>query len=96
MKIKFLGAAETVTGSRYLIDCDKSRLLVDCGLFQGLKKLRLRNRRAFPVKPSSIEAVVLSHANIDHSGYIPALIKNGFREGVLYSGDTGFVQDLVT
>jgi metallo-beta-lactamase family protein len=78
VKIQFLGAAETVTGSRFLIDSAQSRILVDCGLFQGLKKLRLRNRRPFPVEPSSIQAVILTHAHIDHSGYIPALIKHGF------------------
>ena len=78
MKIHFLGAAETVTGSRFLIETGKSRVLFDCGLFQGLKKLRLKNRGPFPVPPASINAVVLSHAHIDHSGYIPALIKQGF------------------
>jgi metallo-beta-lactamase family protein len=79
MKLRFLGAAETVTGSRFLLDCDEARILIDCGLFQGLKKLRERNRLAFPVKPSSIQAVILTHAHIDHSGYIPALVKHGFR-----------------
>ncbi len=78
MKLTFLGAAETVTGSRFLVENDSSRILVDCGLFQGLKKLRLLNREAFPVDPASLDAVVLTHAHIDHSGYIPALVKNGF------------------
>lgn len=91
MKIQFLGAAETVTGSRYLVDTGKARVLVDCGLFQGIKKLRLRNREPFPVKPADIDAVILTHAHIDHSGFIPALIKQGFT-GKVYS--TGATLDL--
>lgn len=78
MKLTFLGAAGTVTGSKYLITFDKRNLLVDCGLFQGYKELRLRNWAAFPVDPHSIEAVILTHAHIDHSGYIPLLVKKGF------------------
>lgn len=79
MRLKFLGAAGTVTGSKYLLEHDGRRVLVDCGLFQGLKQLRLRNWEAFPVEPASIDAVVLTHAHIDHSGYLPALAKQGFR-----------------
>ncbi len=80
MKLTFLGAAETVTGSRFLLEtANNKHLLIDCGLFQGLKKLRDLNWKAFPVKPASIDAVVLTHAHIDHSGYIPLLFKNGFR-----------------
>ena len=76
--ITFLGAAETVTGSRYLVDAAGARVLVECGLFQGWKKLRLRNWAPLPVEPSSIDAVVLTHAHIDHSGYLPRLCKTGF------------------
>jgi len=83
MKLRFLGGAGTVTGSRYLLSDDKHRLLVDCGMYQGVKTLRKRNWAPFPVAPSTINAVVLTHAHIDHSGYLPALVKNGFK-GKIY------------
>jgi metallo-beta-lactamase family protein len=79
MKLTFLGATGTVTGSRYLVEHGRRRVLVDCGLFQGLKQLRLRNWAPLPVEASSIDAVVLTHAHIDHSGYLPRLIDMGFR-----------------
>jgi metallo-beta-lactamase family protein len=83
MTITFLGAAGTVTGSKYLLTANGKKVLVDCGLFQGQKELRLRNWAELPVDPHSIDAVVLTHAHIDHSGYIPLLVKNGFR-GTIY------------
>ena len=79
MKLRFLGAAGTVTGSKYLVEHRGARILVDCGLFQGYKQLRLRNRQALPVDPASIDAVVLTHAHLDHSGYLPLLARGGFR-----------------
>ncbi|MGM9489171.1 MBL fold metallo-hydrolase [Ideonella sp. YS5] len=79
MKLTFLGGTGTVTGSKYLLEHEGRRLLVDCGLFQGLKQLRLRNWDSFPVLPSSIDAVVLTHAHLDHSGYLPRLVRQGFR-----------------
>ena len=79
MKLTFLGATGTVTGSRYLVDAGPDRVLLDCGLFQGLKHLRLRNREPFAVSPSSIGAVVLTHAHLDHTGYLPVLVRDGFR-----------------
>jgi len=79
VKLTFLGAAGTVTGSRYLLEFGTRRFLVDCGLFQGLKELRLRNREPFPVPPAELEAVVLTHAHLDHSGYLPVLVRDGFR-----------------
>lgn len=78
MRLSFLGATGTVTGSKYLVEAGGQRVLVDCGLFQGLKFLRLRNWAPLPVKPSSLDAVVLTHAHIDHSGYLPLLVKQGF------------------
>ncbi len=78
MQLKFLGATGTVTGSKYLLTSDKYRVLVDCGLFQGLKQLRLKNWAQLPIKPSEVNAVVLTHAHIDHTGYLPLFVKNGF------------------
>jgi metallo-beta-lactamase family protein len=83
MRLRFLGGAGTVTGSKYLLETDGGRVLVDCGLFQGYKQLRLRNRAPLPVDPKTIDAVVLTHAHLDHSGYLPLLVKNGFRGPVL-------------
>ena len=74
----FLGAAGTVTGSKHLLDLDGHRVLVDCGLFQGLKELRLRNWAPLPIDPKEIDAVVLTHAHLDHCGYLPRLVAGGF------------------
>ena len=79
MTIRFLGATGTVTGSKYLVSAGGAALLVDCGLFQGYKQLRLRNWAPLPVNAAAIEAVVLTHAHIDHSGYLPLLARNGFK-----------------
>lgn len=77
--LRFLGATDTVTGSRYLVDANGQRILIDCGLFQGFKRSRVRNRLAFPVSPASIDTVLLTHAHLDHTGYVPALVRDGFR-----------------
>jgi metallo-beta-lactamase family protein len=76
--LSFLGAAGTVTGSRFLLETDGARVLVDCGLFQGLRELRQLNWRPFPVDPATIDVVVLTHAHVDHCGYLPALVRDGF------------------
>jgi metallo-beta-lactamase family protein len=87
MNITFLGATGTVTGSKYLVE-GSAKVLIDCGLFQGYKQLRLRNRAPLLVKPSELDAVVLTHAHLDHSGYLPLLIKNGYRGKVYCSEAT--------
>ncbi len=79
MKISFLGGARTVTGSRFLLQADSLRVLVDCGLFQGPRIWKERNWSDFPVDPSTVDAVILTHAHIDHSGYLPRFVKLGFR-----------------
>ena len=88
MKLSFLGAAGTVTGSKYLIETAGRRYLVDCGLFQGLKQLRLRNWDPLPIDPKSLDAVLLTHAHLDHSGYLPLLVRNGFRGPIWCSRST--------
>lgn len=79
LEVRFLGATGTVTGSKFLLTYRGNQILLDCGLFQGLRELRLRNWAALPMDISSLRAVVLTHAHIDHSGYLPKLVKMGFR-----------------
>jgi metallo-beta-lactamase family protein len=104
MRLIFLGATQTVTGSKYLLTVDSKKILIDCGLFQGYKELRLRNWEQFPIKPHEIDAVVITHAHIDHTGYLPLLVKNGFK-GKIYTSpgtkalcsillpDSGYLQE---
>jgi metallo-beta-lactamase family protein len=84
MKLTFLGATQTVTGSKFLLESGNRRILIDCGMFQGLKELRLRNWAEPPVDPSSIDAVILTHAHIDHTGYLPRFVRQGFK-GPVYA-----------
>ena len=93
--LRFLGAAGTVTGSRYLLEIGRRRILVDCGLFQGFKQLRARNRKPFPVRPSTIDTVLLTHAHLDHSGYLPALIRAGYRGRVICTSATAELCGLI-
>ncbi|OUS06275.1 MBL fold metallo-hydrolase [Rhodobacterales bacterium 52_120_T64] len=87
-KLTFLGGAGTVTGSKYLLETQRSKILIDCGLFQGHKELRLRNWQTFPIEPRGLDAVVLTHAHLDHTGYLPALIRNGFKGPVFATSAT--------
>jgi len=94
-QLRFLGATDSVTGSRYLIESDRTRVLIDCGLYQGYKVLRDRNWRPFPVDPSSIDAVVLTHAHLDHTGYLPALVRDGFRGSIHSTHGTAELSGIV-
>jgi metallo-beta-lactamase family protein len=88
VNITFLGGADTVTGSKYLVRHGGKSLLLDCGLFQGYKQLRLRNWTPLPVAPNAVDAVILSHAHLDHSGYLPLLVKEGFAGKVFATAGT--------
>ncbi len=83
VRAKFFGAASTVTGSKFLLEIDHFNIMIDCGLFQGIKELRLLNWEPFPVDPATIDALIITHAHIDHTGYLPKLVKEGFR-GPIY------------
>ena len=89
LRLSFLGATATVTGSKYLVEANGQRVLIDCGLFQGYKPLRQRNWAPFPIDPKSIDAVILTHAHLDHSGYLPRLVRDGFRGYVWCTPATG-------
>ena len=93
--LQFLGAAGTVTGSRYLVEAAGQRILVDCGLFQGYKQLRERNWAKFPVEPALIDTVLLTHAHLDHAGYLPALVKQGFAGKILCTEATRGLSELL-
>jgi metallo-beta-lactamase family protein len=93
--LQFLGAARTVTGSKTLVTAGATQVLVDCGLFQGLKELRLRNWTELPVDPATIDHVVLTHAHIDHTGYLPRLVALGFRGTVWTTEGTRELSDLM-
>src|SRR5262245_65643141 len=84
MKLTFLGATQTVTGSKFLLETKDQRILLDCGLFQGAKNLRLKNWDAPPVEPKSVDAIILTHAHIDHTGYLPRFVAQGY-SGPVYA-----------
>lgn len=95
LSLKSLGGAGTVTGSKHLLENGGRRLLVDCGLFQGLKDLRQKNWAPFPVDPAAIDAVVLTHAHLDHCGYLPRLVRDGFRGDILCSAGTADLAEII-
>lgn len=95
VKVKFLGGTGSVTGSRFLLSIGNFRLLFDCGLFQGLKDLRRRNRDEFPVSPSTVDAVVISHAHIDHTGYLPKFVKEGYKGPIYCTEPTADLMELM-
>src|SRR5690349_11662889 len=88
LSLQFLGGVGTVTGSKYLLSNGTQRVLVDCGLFQGIKDLRLQNWTSLPIDPRQIDAVILTHAHLDHTGYLPILAKNGFRKPIICTAPT--------
>lgn len=87
-KLQFLGATRTVTGSKFYLETDRLKVLIDCGLFQGLKELRLLNWSDFPINPRSLDYIILTHAHIDHCGYIPRLVKLGFSGKIIATPPT--------
>ncbi len=90
-----LGAARTVTGSKFLLESEHRRVLVDCGIFQGAKELRLRNWDPFPLDPATLDAVVITHGHLDHCGYLPRLMRGGFHGPVFVTHDTGRLMAVV-
>lgn len=95
MKLTFFGASQTVTGSKSLVEIGDKKILVDCGLFQGHKNLRLRNWDRPPFNAKEIDAVILTHAHLDHSGYLPALVKNGFKGPIFCTAGTAHLSKLI-
>ncbi len=95
VSIKFLGAASTVTGSKYLLQTPNFNVMIDCGLFQGLKELRLKNWDHLPLDPGKIDAVIITHAHLDHTGYLPVLVKNGFNGNIYLSKPTAEITEII-
>jgi len=93
--ITFLGGVESVTGSKFLLETDNYKLLVEAGMFQGLKELRLKNWEPFPVNPAEINAIIITHAHLDHSGYLPRLVRDGFNGKIYLTHDTGKLVEIV-
>ncbi|MET7958148.1 MBL fold metallo-hydrolase [Streptomyces sp. NPDC005317] len=93
--LSFLGGVRTVTGSKFLIESDRARILVDCGLFQGLADLRRRNWEPLSRAAADIRAVVITHAHLDHCGYLPRLVRHGFRGPILATAPTARLAEIV-
>jgi len=94
-KITFHGAAGTVTGSKYLLEAGDARVLIDCGLFQGLKKLRLLNWDPTPFPAKSLDAIALTHAHLDHIGFLPRVVKEGFQSKIYCTPATLKLAELI-
>lgn len=95
MKLTFLGGAGTVTGSKILLEVNHKKILIDCGLFQGLKELRIKNWDEFPVKIDELSLIFLTHAHLDHSGYLPRLVKNGYKGKIYCSKGTKDLTEII-
>ena len=93
--ITFLGGVESVTGSRFLLETENYKLLVEAGMFQGLKELKLKNWEPFPIDPAEINAIIITHAHLDHSGYLPRLVRDGFNGKIYLTHDTGKLVEIV-
>ena len=94
IKLSFFGAAKNVTGSRYLLEANNKRILIDCGMYQE-RDYRARNWEPFPVRPSTIDTVLLTHAHLDHCGFLPKLVKDGFNGNVLCTPATAEIAEIV-
>ncbi|MCZ4319080.1 MBL fold metallo-hydrolase [Aequorivita viscosa] len=95
VKIHFLGAAGTVTGSKFLIETTEQNILIDCGMFQGLKELREKNWEQLPIDVSAIDVVLLTHGHLDHTGYLPRLVKNGYRGKIIGTAPTLAIAEII-
>jgi metallo-beta-lactamase family protein len=95
VKLHFLGAAGTVTGSKYLLETSQANIMIDCGMFQGLKELRLKNWEPFPFDVSKIGFVLLTHAHLDHTGYLPRLVKQGFKGEIIGTAPTLSITEII-
>ncbi|MCG2420145.1 MBL fold metallo-hydrolase [Aequorivita sp. F47161] len=95
VKVHFLGAAGTVTGSKFLIETTEQNILIDCGMFQGLKKLREKNWEQLPIDVSAIDVVLLTHGHLDHTGYLPRLVKNGYRGKIIGTAPTLAIAEII-
>lgn len=95
VEISFLGGVRSVTGSKFLIESDQSRILLECGLYQGLKELRLRNWESLPFDPHELDCIIISHAHLDHCGYLPRLVKAGFSGPIHMTEDTARLASII-
>ncbi len=94
-KVHFLGAAEAVTGSKFLLDLPEIKILIDCGVFQGLKELRETNWKDLPINAALIDIVLLTHGHLDHVGYLPRLIRQGFRGKIIGTAPTLAITEII-